>query len=95
MDLYVWYDHEDAPLGFQLCYGKPDEERALTWFRPASYSHMRVDSGPSQGVGRGTPLLFVDGRFDAVCVAQQFARLGADLPPDVVGLVTARLDAFP
>jgi hypothetical protein len=95
MDLYVWYDHEDAPLGFQLCYGKPNEERALTWFRPASYSHMRVDTGGAHGQGRGTPLLVLDGLFDPASVGAQFARLGADLPADVLALVAARLDAFP
>jgi hypothetical protein len=96
MDLYVWYDNEDAPLGFQLCYGKPNEERALTWFRPASYSHMRVDTGgPAGGQGRGTPLLVVDGIFDPASVSAQFARLGAELPGDVQGLVAAKLVAFP
>lgn len=95
MDLYVWYDNEGVPLGFQLCYGKPDEERALTWFRPASYSHMRVDTGPSEGQGRGTPLLVLDGLFEPASVRAEFARLGADLPPDVRDLVIARLDAFP
>jgi hypothetical protein len=95
MDLYVWYDHEDAPLGFQLCYGKPNEERALTWFRPASYSHMRVDTGNSHGPDSGTPLLVLDGLFDPVSVGEQFARLGADLPAEVRELVASRLDAFP
>ncbi len=94
MDLYVWYDNEDAPLGFQLCYGKPNEERALTWFPPASYSHMRVDTGPSEGQGRGTPLLVVDGLFEPLPVRAEFARLGAGLPADVRDLVIARLDAF-
>lgn len=95
MDLYVWYDNENAPLGFQLCYGKPNAERALTWFRPASYSHMRVETGPAEGHGRGTPLLVVDGLFEPLSVRADFARLGADLAPDVRDLVIARLDAFP
>ena len=95
MDLYVWYDNEDAPLGFQLCYGKPNAERALTWFRPASYSHMRVDHGGPFG-GRGqTPLLVADGLFDPATVSTQFARLAAELPEDVRGLVATRIDAFP
>jgi hypothetical protein len=95
MDLYVWYDNDGAPLGFQLCYGKPNEERALTWFRPASYSHMRVDTASPLGQGRGTPLLVLDGVFDPASVGAQFARLGAELPADVRDLVASRLDAFP
>ena len=32
-DLFVWY-HADCTIhGFQLCYGKPTNERALTWTR--------------------------------------------------------------
>ena len=95
MDLYVWYDNADAPLGFQLCYGKPNEERALTWFRPASFSHMRVDTGPADGQGGGTPLLVLDGTFEPIPVRAEFARFGADLPRDVRDLVLAQLDAFP
>lgn len=99
MDLYVWYDNEDVPLGFQLCYGKPNEERALTWFRPSSYSHMRVDTGssssPGSGPGAGTPLLVLDGLFDSRSVAAEFERFAAGLPQDVRDLVSARLDAFP
>jgi hypothetical protein len=95
MDLYVWYDNDGAPLGFQLCYGKPDEERALTWFRPASYSHMRVDGGGSRGDGAGTPLLVLDGLFDPPSVAADFARFGAELSADIRELVTVQIDAFP
>jgi hypothetical protein len=95
MDLYIWYDNDGAPLGFQLCYGKPNEERALTWFRPASYSHMRVDTGSADGLETGTPLLMLDGLFEPRPVRQEFARLDAHLPPDVTGLVLSRLDAFP
>ena len=96
MDLYVWYDNDGAPLGFQLCYGKPNAERALTWFRPASYSHMRVDSGGRDGhSGAGTPLLVADGLFDPASVSAQFAKLGAELPEDVRDLVATQLDAFP
>jgi hypothetical protein len=95
MDLYVWYDNEGAALGFQLCYGKPNDERALTWFRPASYSHMRVDTGASDGQQKGTPLLLLDGLFEPLPVRAEFARLGADLPPDVRDLVLSRVDAFP
>ncbi|MEP7068981.1 MAG: hypothetical protein ABI789_07070 [Usitatibacter sp.] len=95
MDLYVWYDNEGEPLGFQLCYGKPDAERALTWFRPASYSHMRVDGGgPDDGRGQ-TPILLADGLFEPRPVGAQFARLGAELPPEVLALVANRLAAFP
>ena len=40
-DLYVWYDDGEMPIGFQLCYGKDNAEKALTWLRPERFSHMK------------------------------------------------------
>jgi hypothetical protein len=99
MDLYVWYDTTDEPLGFQLCYGKPNAERALTWFRPGNFSHMRVDHGAPEGSafggGTGTPLLVLDGLFEAPAVAREFARECRDLPGEIVALVAAKIEEYP
>jgi hypothetical protein len=94
MDLYVWYDGEDRPLGLQLCYGKPDRERALTWFRPASYSHMAVDPTGQHGHS-GTPILVADGLFDREDVNGAFAREGRELPADIRDLVVDTLGRYP
>jgi hypothetical protein len=98
MDLYVWYDTAGDPLGFQLCYGKPNAERAFTWFRPDNFSHMRVDKGGlegSDGGGKGTPLLVLDGIFEAPAVAREFAGECRDLPGEVVALVAAKVEEYP
>lgn len=60
IDLTVWYDAQDRPTGFQLCYdrGKPQAERALTWNAPASYRHIPVDDGEGRPFRqKGTPIL--------------------------------------
>jgi hypothetical protein len=95
MDLYVWYDGDGEPLGFQLCYGKPDAERAFTWFRPASFSHMRVDHGAAPG-GRhsGTPLLVPDGFVDPSLLGE-FERERIELPQELAALVAEKVRAFP
>jgi hypothetical protein len=98
MDLYVWYDTAGDPLGFQLCYGKPSAERAFTWFRPGNFSHMRVDKGGREGAdggGKGTPLLVLDGLFEAPAVAREFERECRDLPAELVALVAAKIDEYP
>jgi hypothetical protein len=94
MDLYVWYDSVDVPLGFQLCYGKPDFERALTWFRPDNFSHMAVNHGGQESRGQ-TPLLVLDGVFEAPAVGAAFSREARGLPGDVAGLVLEKLAAYP
>jgi hypothetical protein len=94
MDLYVWYDAVDAPLGFQLCYGKPMRERALTWFRPDAYSHMAVDPTGRQSHG-GTPILVPDGFFDQGTVVADFTNESRDLPAEIVALVVSKLGDYP
>jgi hypothetical protein len=94
MDLYIWYDDADAPLGFQLCYGKPDHERALTWFRPDAYSHMRVDP-TGRSSHSGTPILLADGLFERDTVREDFAREARELPAEVVDLVEERIAGYP
>lgn len=94
MDLFIWYDPDGEPLGFQLCYGKPVNERALTWFRPASYSHMRVNAS-GQEEGTRTPILVADGLFERDPVRAEFTREARGLPTEVVTLVLERLGGFP
>ena len=95
MDLYIWYDDAGAPLGFQLCYGKPYHERALTWFRPDAYSHMRVNPTGGAGDRYGTPILVADGLFEPDTVRTDFAREAGDLPADVVSLVSDKIAGYP
>ncbi len=66
MDLTVWTDTQGEIIGFQLSYDKPRAEKALTWKRDSRFFHNRVDDGESKpGRHKGTPLLGVDGLFDA------------------------------
>jgi hypothetical protein len=94
MDLYVWYDDADEMLGFQLCYGKFGIEKALTWFRPGAYSHMRVLGGGADQ-DYGTPLLVPDGTFEPEVVRDVFACEAKDVPSEIVAFVADRLAAFP
>ena len=64
LDLIVWLDEDDAPVGFQLCYDKHHGERALTWRAGRGYDHAAVDDGeqtPAQH--KSTPILVADGRI--------------------------------
>ena len=95
MDLYVWYDDGGEPLGFQLCYGKPNAERALTWFRPGSFSHMAVDHSAGQSKHGGTPILVPDGSMDAASLLADFERERIELPAELASLVADKVRAFP
>ena len=73
-DLIVWFDEGDSISGFQLCYNKEIDERALTWKREASYTHHRVDDGEAKTLRKATPILVADGKFDYQSVADRFKQ---------------------
>ena len=95
MDLYVWYDDDGEPLGFQLCYGKPDAEKAFTWFRPGSFSHMSVDHSHGSAKHGGTPILVPDGSIDASSLLADFERERVELPDGLAALIAEKVRSFP
>lgn len=95
LDLIVWLDAHDAPIGFQLCYDKLDRERALTW-RAAGHTltHMAVDDGESTGLAhKATPILVPDGALDAPRLLELFSAASSELPSPIRACVLAQLRA--
>jgi hypothetical protein len=97
MDLLVWFDDEDRPTAFQLCYGKYRNERAVRWKTGLGFTHYRVDDGESEsgGIAGGAPLLMADGVFHATRVLERFRELSAEVPGDIAEFVSARLREHP
>jgi hypothetical protein len=93
-DLIVWYTPGDTIHGFQLCYEKPQGERALTWLSGRGFSHMEVSSGDEDPEANRTPVLVPDGSFPADTVLAEFARRGSALPPDLRELVIEKIGEF-
>jgi hypothetical protein len=92
MDLVVWYLPEGEICGFQLCYDRGSEERALTWTPERGYVHSRVDDGERDPLSmKMTPILVPDGVFDSASVLEQFESECAELPHEVARFVTNRL----
>jgi hypothetical protein len=97
-DLIVWYDKQDRPAGFQLCYdrSKPRLEHALTWNTPASYRHMAVDDGEGRPFRhKGSPIFAPDGTFNAAKVRDALVVESAEPSLDIVGLVVGKLSDLP
>jgi hypothetical protein len=94
-DLIVWYAEDGAIYGFQLCYDRQGDEKALTW-TPEGYSHNRIDPGERRGFRiKGTPLLVADGRFDASAMTPRFLEISAALPPEIKEFVLGKLAEYP
>jgi hypothetical protein len=95
-DLIVWYDEDDRVHGFQLCYGKPDREHAVTWRRRGGYSHTSVDDGEGRpGKSKASPVLLPDGVFEKEAVVRSFRAAAAGLDPALADLVVRRLEDCP
>lgn len=91
MDLLVWLDG-DRIHGFQLCYDKTGDQRALTWFSDRGFTHNRVDERDDKiGIFRGTALLVSDGVLDSERVAARFKALSADIDADISAFVYEKI----
>ncbi len=91
MDLLVWLDGEHIH-GFQLCYDKLGDQRALTWFIDSGFQHNRVHERDEKiGVFRGAALLVRDGVLDTHRVAARFKDLSADIDAGISRFVYEKI----
>lgn len=89
-DLYVWTDGDGGVVRFQLCYGKPRDEHALTW-SPRGTSHHRVDDGEDLPTRNRTPVLVADGEVAWEPLRRRFEAAAAELDPSLRAFVAGRL----
>ena len=93
LDLFVWYDSEDAIIQFQLCYNKGENEQALTWQREAGLTHHFVDDGEG-GIYRMKSTVLIDGDLsDTGNVRQAYIDAGRELDQDLYTFVLDRIPA--
>ena len=94
-DLIVWFLKGKDILGFQLCYAKPSDQRAITWKWPDAYFHQRIDDGETRpGKHKATPILVPDGRFDYQVIAEKFRKESTDIDPEISKFVFEMLSQY-
>lgn len=93
-DLIVWYEQGNAIHGFQLCYGKPELERAITWLAGRGFAHAAVDSGDQDPECNSAPILVPDGSFPEAEVTREFCRRSTQLPKSLRNFVLAKIEQF-
>lgn len=90
-DLIVWLD-QDNIAGFQLCYDKHGNERALTWKGSGEWRHLGVDDGENRDMHhKASPILVADGVMNTEMVLGRFIRESDLLPADIAGFVVEQL----
>lgn len=94
-DLFVWSDETGAIVSFQLCYGKPRDEHALTWMFPSIYYHQRVDDGENNpGKSKSTPVLLPDGMVDVHSIIRRFQDESKEIDPSVSKFINQKILDF-
>lgn len=94
-DLYVWENFAGEVQGFQLCYAKADQQRALRWSLERGYNHEGVDS-PEGKPGRAMSAIFVaDGVFDYDGIGEKFEHESTPLPLGVRNFVLEKIKTYP
>ena len=90
-DLYVWVRTNGSYSGFQICYGKTDFQRALTWMDGGEPSHTGVREDESPAESNMAAVLVADGAFDVRGVAERFRQDSEEIDPEVRGYVAGKL----
>ena len=93
-DLFVWNRKDGSYSGFQLCYGKTDQQRALTWMDGGLPSHSGVSESSRTGSRAGNmaaPLLVSDGTLDVEHVTERFLTDSEEIDPEVRQYVSLKL----
>lgn len=92
MDLTVWLDGDGGISGFELCYDKGRDERAVRWFADKGFVHERVDDGENRpGRFKGTPILMPDGLFSAQVIAERFRKESTAIDETVAAFVHEKI----
>ncbi|MFC1851604.1 hypothetical protein ACFL27_15545 [candidate division CSSED10-310 bacterium] len=93
-DLVVWFEDDRLINGFQLCYDKPDHERALTWLKNKGFSHKQVDQGEEPGHYNMTPVLIANGLFEQEKIAARLLQEGQKIEPGIIQFVYQKILSF-
>ena len=96
LELIVWINKDKSINGFQLCYQKDGDDKAITWFSDKGFSHKRIDDGEGRPARhKMTPILVPDGVFDMSSVLSLFESSAKNLDYDIAGFVSKTLSTYP
>ena len=97
LDLIVWYSEDQNDItGFQLCYRKDQEKKALTWLQDEGYTHTTVDDGEGcPGRHKMSPILIPDGIFNNQSVLELFQEKSKQLDKAVVEFISHKIRECP
>lgn len=90
-ELIVWYDAGHIIHGFQLCYPRYRDERALTWRQGSGFNHEKIDDSRVFGSMPATAILVPDGVFPAEMVIDEFTKRSREIDSEIANFVLEKL----
>lgn len=94
-DLIIWYKLDRSLHGFQLCYDKAEEEKALMWICEGKLSHYVVDAGEDNPARNHSPMLRdSDGRAHMQGLLARFKGSDHDLPPGLKEVIETKIREY-
>jgi len=94
-DLIIWFDKDGSIWGFQLCYDRKANQRALTWTKINGYDHSGIDDGEGPtGAHKSSPILVRDGLFDHKSAGEKLADAAGELPPELLSFILEKINRF-
>ncbi|HEV7902711.1 MAG TPA: hypothetical protein VGO96_02630 [Pyrinomonadaceae bacterium] len=93
LDLFVWQDEDGRIIGFQLCFDKDADERALTYSEANGYLLEDVQAEESS-LDMGSPVLANVSTLPFPRLLAQLAGRGAGIDSRVLRYVTEKLEAY-
>lgn len=95
-DLILWLNEDDSFWGFELCYDKCHDERALIWRPTSGFSHVAVDDGEGEmGRYKATPIMVADGFVNIARIYRELGHMCHSLPADVAEFVMGTIETHP
>lgn len=93
-ELIVWFDSSNAIYGFQLCYPRYGDERALTWKPEMGFTHEKIDDSRVFGSMPATAILVPDGIFPSDMVISEFANRSKNIDDKISKFVLEKLKEY-
>jgi len=91
MDLIVWHKAEEI-IGFQLCYDKSTNEKAISWKQGFGLKHEDVNNDDVRdGPYKGSPVLTQNDAYDVGKIRHNFENYAENIPEDIKAFIIDRL----
>jgi len=94
MDLFIWFKNR-APVCFQLCYKKCQQEHSVSWHIDNGFTHNLIRSKNRQAKYRIPATKSPELAFDAMAIARDFLQACDHIDNTLADFIFSRLLEYP